>query len=170
MGLIVQTTGIIVRGLVRSKFIPWQDIAGISYTQEHAAWLPAWRTAEAYLWLRQGGLLSLGSLVPDEKLPECVTRLKAEMYTILETACRHTLQIGEAVHFGPIRIQKTGLNWGGLFGSLHYGWRDIEKIDVVHGQLVLILTEGRKKHFSICKIPNFEIFLILLREAEKSNQ
>lgn len=170
MGLVVQTTGIIEKGLLRSRFIAWQDIAGISYSQEHAAWLPVWRTAESHIWLQKGRRLSLGRLVPDEKLPECVTRLKAEMYTRLETTCRHTLQLGETVRFGSIRINQTGLGWVELFRSTHFKWREIEKIDVDRGQLLLLLTAGRKKHFDIGNIPNFEIFLILLRETEKIPQ
>jgi len=170
MGLTIQTTGIIVKGLLYSRFIAWQDIVGISYVQEQAAWLPVWRTNAAYIWFLKGRPLFLGNLVSDEKMPECVTRLKAELYTRLETTCRHLLQVGESVRFGPLLINQTGMGWTGYFRSPLFVWQDIEKIDVEHGQLLLFLPRGRKKHFAIGKIPNFEIFLSLLREAEKIKQ
>ena len=167
LGVTIQTTGLIIHGWVRSRFIPWGEIAGISYSQEHVTWLPVWRYSWAYLWLNQGPRISLGDLISSDDLPECVTRMKAEIYTRLETTSRFALRTGKGVGFGLLRLQQTGLGipeWGRL---RFLTWQQIEHIEVDQGRLFLNLTAGKKRSFPIGKIPNFEIFLALIRETEK---
>ena len=170
-GIALMTTGVLIKGNVLAKFIPWQDIAGISYHQETSAWQfawqSAWRFAEARIWLQKGAKITLNSLVSPKKLPECVTHLKAEIYTRQETICRHNLQSGQRIAFGPLLLHQTGMGLTGLFVRRFLTWTEIEQIEVVEGQLILDWVKNRRV-IPVGSIPNFEIFLALAREAEKS--
>ncbi len=165
--LTIYQNGITILTGFRKMVFTWSEIAGISFAQERVAWLPWWRSYSAQIWFDHKRKFDLRKVVSTKSLPECVTRLKAQIYTLRESQNRYELLEGEKLFFGPLQLEKSGISrakWPGNYQFL--GWEKIYKIEIQNGDLLVNLTSGKTILYSVGKIPNLEIFLMLIREFQ----
>ncbi len=158
--------GLLLRAGIRSTWISWAEIAGVSSSSERIAWLPRWKRSQAWLWLANGRRIWLGKYVPQKQLAVFVTFLKTTLAARLEADLRQALAEGKAAEFGPLRLQPAGLQIAAPRPKSLIPWTEIRQIDVEHGQLVMQFASGRRRSFAVDRVPNLEILLTLMRETE----
>jgi hypothetical protein len=63
-------------------------------------------------------------------------------------------EAGEALTFGPVTVHKQdGLTLNGH----HYGWGDIQNVEVQFGEFKLFLSKDKKQSIHTSEIPNLEL-------------
>jgi hypothetical protein len=99
-----------------------------------------------------------------ENLPECVTRLKARLYPMLEAALKPLFIEGKWIYFGSIAVQRDALR----LHKWQIPWSEVKRISISKGDLVVELVDQSSKRIAVDQIPNIEILLQLIDQGVTS--
>jgi hypothetical protein len=156
-GLVVQGT----RG--QNQTIYWDATNGIAETsvQEKFLGIALRGRHEATLYPFQGKPVKLASQLPHCK--ELCARIKGKIYPRLLRELRVSFTFGEELYFGPIHFNQEQVTIQGK----QFSWEQIASIQPQIGRLVVKIYNQRKKVIPIRKIPNFELFIQLIKEGVK---
>jgi hypothetical protein len=146
--------------------IRWSEIAGIVFLQEERFLL--WRrlrSARCVLYPSYGKPIQLDHYCPPKELPELVTRIKANIYPVIEPQLRKSLWEKRAVYFGDVVVSSSCLTVEGV----NIPWYSVKAFDIQNGCLKIILNEQGNKIISLRKIPNIELLFPILQIAREIN-
>jgi len=142
----------------------WEEISGIAT----AAFQPSFFGIRRGIRYRATIFPNLGRTMvingPYEKLPECITHLKARLYPLLTAELRPTFMDGKWVYFGPVAIQRDTLR----LQKKQIPWDEVSRVSVAKGNLVVELVDHSSKRIPVDQIPNIEILLQLIDQGVPS--
>jgi hypothetical protein len=161
-------------GAFKVRSWQWGEFSGISSAaiQEHFLHLPVRTVHQAYLYLKTGETLHLGSAFQD--MPGLIDQLKTSLHPRLLTGLQSSYWMGHWSTFGPLAIQRQG----GLRLSpgkwqvtkreeITIPWEQVESIDVQGGHLVVGPKGQTERRIPISQIPNLEILIDLIQQGDE---
>ena len=159
----IHQKGIAIK-IQQASALRWEEISGIA----SGAFQPS-------LFGMRGDIRYRATIIPNvgkpiairgsfENLPECITRLKARLYPILEAALKPLFVEGKWIYFGPVAVQRDALR---LY-RLQLPWNDVKRVSISKGDLVVELSDQSSKRIAVDQIPNIEILLQLIDQGVTS--
>ncbi len=145
----------------------WSDITAL-HTQAVRYGLPLRARGAACLRVaaRDGREIVIPHLL--DRFEQAVDTVKRAVYPLLLAEYSRRFNAGEAIEFGPVRLQAQGIN----LGDWHVPWPALQAVVVSGGQLTLAATRDGRLHrraIPTGRIPNVELcvqFLQYLRRRE----
>jgi len=165
----------IFQPLGRVKRLFWKELAGVTVCNERENFLGVpWRLRfTASLIPHTGKLVRLDPVIQNQ--PELVEKIKENLYPERMAEMQAGFQDGRWLNFGPLEIHLNGLRLADVHSKDLNGpetgreplpWRRVERLEVKTGFLVVELDTGKQHSVPISQIPNFELLIQLIDQAE----
>jgi len=152
--------------LKRKQSLRWEEIAGVSMetVRYHLAGIQLGSGYSGVLFPNRGKPIALPGAIQD--LPELLTLIKARLYPRLLPHLQANLESGQWLYFGPLAIQKEGIQISGASAfdrKRSVDWAQVERINILSGYLVVELSDKTTHKLPVSKIPNIELLLQLIQ-------
>jgi hypothetical protein len=159
----VHANGLLL-ALSRKQFVPWGSLSGVASGAVQARFfrIPLGTQYQATLYPSVGKPVSLESTL--EHLPELLTQIKARLYPHLLPHLMQAFMEGKRIYFGKIGIDQNGLQIKNGNPTRHVlGWKQINRLQVDSGMLVIQPENGTVIRMPILEIPNLELLLQIIQ-------
>lgn len=152
--------------LKQTQSLRWEEIAGVSMetTRYHLAGIQLRLAYSGVLYPNAGKPIALPGAI--QNLPELLTLIKARLYPRLLPHLQANLESGQWLYFGPIAIQKEGIQISGKGTFDHprsVDWSQVVRMNILSGYLVVELSDNTTHKLPVSKIPNIELLLQLIQ-------
>ncbi len=154
----VLRSGMLIERWRRRTHVPWEAVSAI-YTSAIDYRLPLLSAPRVAIRLRSqsGQIVRLPSVLSNAD--ELVTTIKAHTYPRLLEQYRREFNLGHALSFGPLELNKTGLR----YGKDSLLWTEVASVTLERGRLRVRFRpdSGRGWKIPASRIPNADLCLQL---------
>jgi len=155
-------------GFVTKMFF-WHKLAGVAerWSQDHFFGQVIRDDYSATIYPKHSRPIKLGSRT--ENLSDLISRIKSNIYPLLGPHLLARYNAGSRLHFGPVSIEKPGMQirtWKYFGFTKNIPWTDIDKIFIEAGTMKITRNQSNKCHkISLSKIRNYELLLHIINEG-----
>jgi hypothetical protein len=136
----------------------WTQIAGIAANHQrfHLFGLTLSEQHSALIFPTQGRAISLPGSLQD--LPDLIEQVKQRVYPLLLPELKGRLQVGQWLHFGPVRLNKSQI----YLKNRDFPWQQVKDIRVAGGTLQVQSEQNRQIRIACSRIPNLDLLLRII--------
>jgi hypothetical protein len=156
----VHADGLFSNDECRTTTCRWDDVAEVweDVTRHVLNNKPLYRTHRFTLRLRDGRMLVLDDRL--QGIDALADAIRAEVYPRLLQRAREQWKRGEALAFGPVRLERVGV-WQ---GAELLPWGELSDAAVERGVLEMRRGERCWRRLTVARTPNYAVFLTLVRQ------